>query len=239
MWLRDDIVRPSHSDFASPVVLTKKKGGHYRVCIDYRRLSAYPLPQNVKQIQGFLGLTGFFRKYIEGYATIALPLTKLTKKDAAFIFGVNKMRAFEALKNKLTNKPILQLYDPTAVTELHTDACKDGYAAMLMQRTTDRKELLPVYYYSKQTTSSESNYDSYTLEALAVARAVEKFRAYLLGIPFKIVTDCQAFENTLKKSVMPSNIREWAMMLQEFDFQIEHRAGIRMRHVDALSRARR
>lgn len=84
-----------------------------------------------------------------------------------------------------------------------------------------------VYYYSKQTTKSESNYDSYTLEVLAVARAVEKFRAYLLGIPFKIVTDSQAFEKTLKKSVLPRNVREWAMMLQEFDFQIEHRFGSR------------
>lgn len=97
--------------------------------------------------------------------------------------------------------------------------------------------MMPVYYYSKQATPSESNYDSYTLEALAIARAVEKFRVYLLGIPFKIITDCQAFEKTLKKSIIPRNVREWAMMLQEFEYTIEHRAGTRMRHVDALSRA--
>lgn len=91
-----------------------------------RAVSAFPLPQNVKNIQGFLGLTGFFRKYIEGYATIALPLTKLLKKDNKFIFGVDEMHAFEIPKKKLIEKPILKIYDPTAVTELHTDACKYG-----------------------------------------------------------------------------------------------------------------
>lgn len=178
-----------------------------------RAVIGFPEPQNVKQLQGFLGQTGFFRKYIKGYAKIAIPLTNLLKKVEVFYFGAAEKLAFEELKKLLADKPILSIYNPDTKTELHTDAFKDGYAAILMQEQ-EGNGLLPVYYYSKKTTEAEMKYDSYQLEALAVIRAVEKFRSYLLGIHFKIVTDCQAFEKTLKKKDVPVKVARWAMMLE-------------------------
>lgn len=202
-----------------------------------RAVLSFPEPKTVKQLQGFLGLTGFFRKYVEGYAQIARPLTTLLKKDAEFQFNIEQKAAFRQLQEKLANQPVLRIYDPEAVTELHTDACKDGLAAVLMQKQHGEKDFHPVYYYSKQTTPTEAKYDSYQLEALAIIRAVEKFRTYLLGIEFKIVTDCKAFEKTLHKKDVPTKVARWALMLEEYQYTVEHRSATRMKHVDALSRA--
>ncbi|GFW42380.1 hypothetical protein TNCV_239771 [Trichonephila clavipes] len=120
-------------------------------------------------------------------------------------------------------------------TELHTDACKQGYGAILLQEAEDGK-LHPVYYMSKKTNTAEEKYDSYELEVLAIINALKKFRVYLLGQPFKIVTDCSAFQKTMQKKELITRIARWALQLEEFDYEIEHRAGSRMKHVDALSR---
>lgn len=202
-----------------------------------KAVMCYPEPKTVKQLQSFLGLTGFFRKYVENYAYIAKPLTSLLKKDVDFNFDEQQRTSFWQLQMKLSNEPVLRIYDPMAVTELHTDACKDGIASVLMQRRSDEKDFHPVYFYSKMTTPAEANYDSYHLEALAIIRSVEKFRTYLLGIKFKIVTDCQAFEKTLRKKEVPAKVQRWALMLEEYEYEVEHRVASRMRHVDALSRA--
>lgn len=197
----------------------------------------FPEPCTIKQLQGFLGLSGFFRKYIEGFSKIARPLTELLKKNTDFVFSYNEKKAFNDLKVKLSQQPVLKIYDPSALTELHTDACQDGYGAVLMQKYVGEPDFLPVYYFSKKTTPAESKYDSYQLETHAVIKALEKFRVYLLGIRFKIVTDCQALEKTLHKKEVPTKVARWALMLEEYDYEIEHRSGSKMRHVDALSRA--
>ncbi|GFW23010.1 transposon Tf2-6 polyprotein [Trichonephila clavipes] len=89
---------------------------------------------------------------------------------------------------------------------------------------------------SKKTNIAEEKYDSYELEVLAIINALKKFRVYLLGQHFKIVTDCSAFQKTMQKKELITRIARWALQLEEFDYEIEHRAGSRMKHVDALSR---
>lgn len=79
-------------------------------------------------------------------------------------------------------------------------------------------------------------YHSYDLEILAIVRAVQKFRVYLLGLIFKIVTDCKAIQRTLMRNVISPKVARWALYLEEFSNTIEHRAGSRLKHVDALSR---
>ncbi|GFY29638.1 transposon Tf2-6 polyprotein [Trichonephila clavipes] len=88
---------------------------------------------------------------------------------------------------------------------------------------------------SKKTNTAEEKYDSYELEVLAIINALKKFRVYLLGQHFKIVTDCSAFQKTMQKKELITRITRWALQLEEFDYEIEHRAGSRMKHVDALS----
>jgi len=89
---------------------------------------------------------------------------------------------------------------------------------------------------SRKTNQCEEKYHSYELEVLAVIGALMKWRVYVLGLKFKIVTDCNAFLMTMKKKDVPLRVARWALYLQDFDYQIEHRSGTRMRHVDALSR---
>ncbi|GBN95131.1 Transposon Tf2-6 polyprotein [Araneus ventricosus] len=197
----------------------------------------FPEPANLKQIHSFLGLTGYFRKFIPKYSTIARPLSDLLKKDRKFKFGEEERISFNQLKLMLAEKPVLRIYNPNYETELHTDASLEGYGAILMQKSPDDKNFHPTYYMSKKTTDAEKKYSSYELEALAVIEAVKKFRVYLLGIPFKIVTDCSALEKTMQKKDLVTRVARWALLLEEFDYVIEHRSGTRMTHVDALSRS--
>ncbi|GFV52868.1 retrovirus-related Pol polyprotein from transposon 17.6 [Trichonephila clavipes] len=159
----------------------------------------FPEPTTIKQVQSFLGLTGYFRKYIKDYSKIAKPLSDLTRKENLFVFfGIQQKEAFEKLKKIMSEGPILHLYKYGRKTELHTDAYKQGYGAILLQEAEDGK-LHPVYYMSKKTNTAEEKYDSYELEVLAIINALKKFRVYLLGQHFKIVTDCSAFQKTMQK----------------------------------------
>ncbi|XP_045500927.1 uncharacterized protein LOC123698364 isoform X3 [Colias croceus] len=131
---------------------------------------------------------------------------------------------------------VLKIYDPNLETELHTDASAEGYGAVLLQRSLTDNKMHPVYYMSKKTSATEKKYHSYYLEILAIVEAVKKFRVYLLGIKFKIVTDCSALTMTLQKKDLPPRVARWALLLEEYDYTIEHRPAARMKHADALSR---
>ncbi|CAD6995745.1 unnamed protein product [Ceratitis capitata] len=196
----------------------------------------YPLPKDRKGIERFLGLTSYFRRFIRNYALIAKPLSDLLRKDKIVKWNDEELAAFQQLKACLSRNPVLRLYNPKAETKIHTDASKYGYGATLLQKWSDDQCFHPVQFMSRKTTSTEQNYSAYELEVLAIVEALKKWRIYVLGCKFKIVTDCNAFEQTMKKSDLPPRIARWAMFLQEFDHQIEHRSGVQMKHVDALSR---
>lgn len=194
----------------------------------------FAVPKNVKAVQSFLGLTGFFRKFVKDYSIIARPLTNLLKKDATFKLESKEYAAIENLKSALCDGPVLRIYCRGALTELHTDASKDGFGATLLQYFED--QLHPIFYWSKKTSKSESGRNSYILEVKAAYLAMKKFRHYLLGVPFKLVTDNIALTQTIRKRDVPREVAEWILYMADFDFKAEHRAGEKMRHVDCLSR---
>lgn len=200
-------------------------------------IANFPEPRSIKQVHSFVGLTSYFRKYIENYAIIARPLTELLKKDKLFYFGEEERRAFETLKTKLCKEPVLKIFEVGLDTEVHTDASKYGFAAILMQKDSQDGKFHAVHYMSKKTSPTEQNYHSYELEALAVVEGVRKFRKYLFGIHFKIVTDCSAFQKTLYKKEVSMKVARWVLFLQDFDYEIVHSAGKKMLHVDSLSRS--
>ncbi|GFT66402.1 retrovirus-related Pol polyprotein from transposon gypsy [Trichonephila clavipes] len=171
----------------------------------------FPEPTTIKQVQSFLGLTGYFRKYIKDYSKIAKPLSDLTRKENLFVFGTQQKEAFEKLKKIVSEGPILHLYKYGRKTELHTDAYKQGYGAILLQEAED-----------------ESYIPFTTCRKIQIQQKKRQ--------PFKIVTDCSAFQKTMQKKELITRIARWALQLEEFDYEIEHRAGSRMKHVDALSR---
>lgn len=198
-------------------------------------VKSFPLPVNVHSVRQFLGLAGYFRKYIKDFATIAKPLTHLIKKDVQFSWGNEHQEAFEALKEKLVSRPVLAIYDPERQTEIHTDASKWGIAGILLQVQKD-DTLKPVLYFSRQTNKHEQVYHSYELETMAVVESLKQFRIYLIGIEFKVITDCNAIRSTLSKRDLIPRIARWWLSIQEYTFTVEYRPGHKMLHADALSR---
>ncbi|GFT44482.1 retrovirus-related Pol polyprotein from transposon 17.6 [Trichonephila clavipes] len=161
----------------------------------------FPEPTTIKQVQSFLGLTGYFRKYIKDYSKIAKPLSDLTRKENLFVFGIQQKEAFEKLKKIMSEGPILHLYKYGRKTELHTDACKQGYGAIFVTRSRRWKVTSRLLHVEKNKYSRRKH-----------------------------------FRRLYKKKELITRIARWALQLEEFDYEIEHRAGSRMKHVDALSR---
>lgn len=197
----------------------------------------YPVPQNNKELQSFIGLSSYFRRFIPNFAIIAKPLYSLLKKNIPYEFGEEQMKSFDSIKLKLGEQPLLAIYNPNAITELHCDASSHGYGSILFQKQPDN-QFHPIFYYSHRTTESESRYHSYELEMLAIINFIKRFRVYLQGIKFKIITDCNSVALTLQKKDINPRIARWAMFLQNFLYEIEHRSGSQMQHVDALSRCK-
>lgn len=195
----------------------------------------FPEPKCTREVHSFLGLASYFRKFINSFATIAKPLYDLIRKDVDFQFNDQARSAFSHIKSLLLSTPVLSLYSPIATTELHCDASSHGYGAILMQKDKDNK-WHPVFYFSKRTTDTESRYHSFELETLAIVNAVKRFRIYLEGRPFTIITDCAALTLTLSKKHINPRIARWALELSNYDFKMIHRGNSQMRHVDALSR---
>lgn len=197
-------------------------------------VSNFPTPRNVHEVRQFIGLASFFRRFVRGFAIIARPLTDLLKNRVAWEWTDEQVKAFDTLKKRLVERLVMALYDAAFETELHTDASKTGIAGILMQRNKGGI-LRPVAYYSRKTTEDEQKLHSFDLETLAVIASLCRFRVYLLGVRFKIITDCNALRATLIKRDLIPRVARWWIQLQEYDCEIEYRPGSRMAHVDALS----
>ncbi|GFS76714.1 retrovirus-related Pol polyprotein from transposon 297 [Trichonephila clavipes] len=157
----------------------------------------YPEPKTTKEVQRFLGLTGYFRKFIPAYSVIAKPLSDLLRKDTPFNFDVKQKASFDELKRLLCQKPVLGIYRQNCETEIHTDASIDGLAAVLLQRFPDDNSLHPIYYMSRKTSETERKIYQLRTRSFSNHRSSQKFKVYILGMPFKIITDCNAFTKTM------------------------------------------
>lgn len=197
-----------------------EKGNVYPSPEKVKAVQNFPEPKNVKNVQSFLGLSGYFRKFIKSYSIIARPLSNLLRNETSFKFGFEEREAFNNLKKALIKNPVLKIFDYNDKTELHIDACQDGFGAILLQEAPDNT-LHPVHYFSRKTNNAERNYQSYELEVLAVIEALKKFRVYLLGLEFKIITNCIAFTQTMKKKDVSAKIWRWASLLEDFNYTIE------------------
>lgn len=199
-----------------------------------KSVKEFPVPTTIHQLRQFLGLISYFRKFIRNCAILTSPLTKLLKKDQPWIWNSEHDKAFVTLKETLTSDSVLTIFDPNKECLLYTDASRDGIAGILMQDTELGEK--PVHFYSRQTTKDEKKYHSFELELLAIVQSLTKFRHYLLGSHFRIITDCNAVRYALTKKEIIPRIARWVLSTQEFSYDITHREGTRMQHVDALSR---
>ncbi|UYV68366.1 hypothetical protein LAZ67_5004095, partial [Cordylochernes scorpioides] len=201
-----------------------------------KAIEEFPEPKNVHDIRRFLGLTNFFRRFVKDFARKAEPLSRLTKKGSQFEWKEEQRRSFGGLRKDLVEYPVLAHYNPELKTEVHCDASAEGLAGMVLQMDEDCKWRL-VYCVSKKTTEAEKMYHSSKLELMAIVWTLDRLRQFLVGIKFTVVTDCQALVYMNAKKTTNPQIARWYNLIQEYDFEIRHKPGEKMAHVDGMSRA--
>ncbi|XP_063590436.1 uncharacterized protein LOC134767369 [Penaeus indicus] len=194
-----------------------------------------PPPTSKKQVRSFLGLSGYYRRYIENYASIAAPLTELVKKSAPskVTWREEHQRAFDRLKYALT-KPILKLPDINNPFILRTDASEVGLGAVLLQEDADEK--LPVAYASRKLSNTEQKYSVIERECLAVVWATKKFYKFLYGREFYLETDHQPLVYLDTAKSLNGRLMRWALALQEYRMIIRYIRGSENVGADFLSR---
>ncbi|OMH79788.1 Retrovirus-related Pol polyprotein from transposon, partial [Zancudomyces culisetae] len=190
-------------------------------------------PTCVKELQSILGLTGYYRRYIEGYSKITSPLNKLLRKETKWCWESIHDDAINILKEKLITAPILGFPIWTEEFVLTTDASVTGVGAVLSQVVNGEERVIE--FASRTTNKSEQNYSICHLEALAVIWSVKKFKYYLWGRRFKIRTDHKSLLQIFNGSELTGRITRWAMILRSYDYYIEHLPG-KHNPADALSR---
>jgi len=148
----------------------------------------WPTPINLKQVRGFLGVCGWYRRFIKNYADITFPITEVLSSKETFKWTEAAQTAINTLKNLLTSAPVLQYPDFYRKFYLHCDASDFGISAVLVQLSKDGEEM-PIAFMSRKLSKSQRNYSVTERECLAVILAIEKFRCSLEMQPFEVVTD--------------------------------------------------
>ncbi|XP_073681655.1 uncharacterized protein [Garra rufa] len=195
-----------------------------------------PKPKTKTQVRAFLGLAGYYRCFIPNFSSLAAPLTDLTRKGQPerVQWSPAADDAFQEIKRILTSEPILRAPDFSCPFLLQTDASDTGLGAVLSQ--VQEGEEHPVLYISRKLVPAERNYATVEKEALAIKWAVLELRYYLLGRRFTLVTDHAPLQWMAKAKDTNARVTRWFLALQDFRFDIKHRAGAANSNADGLSR---
>ena len=194
-------------------------------------------PHNKTQVRAFLGLSGYYRKFVPNYSAIAGPLTDATKKGAPaeIAWDEPQSKAFETLKGCLSRAPILRLPNWKEPFTVRTDASDTGLGAVLLQES--HKLLCPVAYISRKLMPRERNYSTVEKECLAVVWAIDKFKRYLYGREFTLQTDHQPLMYMDRARMTNARVMRWALALQPYRYRLESIAGKDNVGADFLSRS--
>ncbi|GJS40242.1 putative reverse transcriptase domain-containing protein [Tanacetum coccineum] len=190
-------------------------------------------PKSPTEIRQFLGLAGYYQRFIEGFSKIAKPMTKLTQKKVKFEWGDKQEAAFQLLKQKLCSAPILALPEGSEDFIVYCDASIKGLGAVLMQREK------VISYASRQLKIHEKNYTTHDLELGAVVFALKIWRHYLYGTKCTVFTDHKSLQHILDQKELNMRQRRWLELLSDYDCDIRYHPGKANVVADALSRKER
>ncbi|CAK1585808.1 unnamed protein product [Parnassius mnemosyne] len=194
----------------------------------------YPTPNSAKEVKRFLGMAGWYRRFINNFSKISKPLNKLTNKNVRFEWTTEADESFNHLKTTLVSAPILKCPNFDLPFSIHCDASSLDVGGVLTQ-TYDGVEH-PIAYCSRSLAKNEINFSTSERELMAVIYALEQFRSYVEGTKCKIITDHASLLWFYKLNNPSGRLARWSMRLSQFDFEIEHRKGKLNVLPDALSR---
>jgi hypothetical protein len=187
-------------------------------------------PTNVTEIRSFLGLGGYYRRFIEGFSTIASPLTKLTRKEVRFVWSEECETSFQELKERLISASVLALPSGTEGFVVYSDASKRGLGCVLMQNRR------VIAYVSRQLKSHEVNYPVHDLELATVVFALRVWRHCLYGTQVQIFTDHKNLKYLMSQKELNMRQRRWVELIKDYDCVIDYHHGKANVVADALSR---
>jgi hypothetical protein len=197
----------------------------------------WPVPTKLKELQAFLGLANYYRRFITNFSRICSQLTALLKKNSPWYWGEKQQKAFDTLKQLFTSAPILIYPDSQKKFILETDASDFAIGAVLSQ--PDSRNLLhPIAFYSRKMLPAERNYDIYDKELLAVIDALKHWRHYLQDTvyPVEVWTDHRNLEYFLQTKTLTRRQARWALLISSYDIVIIYKSGKSNSKADALSR---
>lgn len=194
----------------------------------------WPAPKNVQEVMEFEGFAGFYRHFIKDFSRIMSPLTDLKRKDTAFVWGPVQQNAFDTIKQRMSEEPVLIIPDPTLPFVVETDASGYAYGACLQQ--DQGKGLQPIAYLSRKMIPAEKNYATHEQELLAIVRALQEWRHHLHGAHFTVYSDHGPLKYMATQPHLTSRQARWNEILSEYDFTIEYKPGKKNIVADALSR---
>ena len=198
------------------------------------KVKEWPTPTSSLEVQQFLGLANYYRRFVKDFAVIAKPLHRLTEKGAVFRWSEACQQAFAALRDKLTSTPILAFPDFSVEFVLDTDASGTGIGAVLTQVQEGTERVIA--YASRTLSKAERNYCVTRKELLAAVYFIRHFRPYLLGRKFTLRTDHGSLTWLCNFKQPEGQLARWLERLQEYDFEVVHRRGRSHQNADALSR---
>jgi hypothetical protein len=175
--------------------------------------------------EGNLGHTGYYRKFIKGYAQITTPMEKLLKKEAKFQWNEDCQKGLDTLKQKLGDHTILIFPDWNKEFHVHVDASSIALGTVLSHNQGKGDIDHPIAFASRKLSIAEKNYTTTEREGLAMVYALQKFRHYLLGSHFKMYTDHSALKYLVNKPVLGGRICRWLLLFQEYDFEVVVKPG--------------
>ncbi|WOH03791.1 hypothetical protein DCAR_0623191 [Daucus carota subsp. sativus] len=201
--------------------------------VDPKKIEAiwnWEVPKNVTEVRSFLGMAGYYRRFVEGFSKIAGPMTKLLRKNVPFQWTEEAQQSFDELKRRLTSAPVLTTPSGQGGFVVYSDASQQGLGCVLMQYGK------VIAYASRQLRPHEKSYPVHDLELAAIVFALKIWRHYLYGETFQIFTDHKSLKYLMSQKELNMRQRRWVELLKDYDCTLEYHPGKANIVADALSR---
>jgi hypothetical protein len=202
------------------------------IVVDPKKIKAiieWPVPKDVADIQSFMGITVYYRRFIEGFSKIAYPITSLQNKGTKFNWSQKCQDSFNQLKELVTSVPILKVEDPDRDFTVCVDAIKEGLGGVQTQVGH------VICYKSRKLKEHERNYVTHDLELATVLHALKMWQHYIMGRNFLLLTDNSGVKYLFNQLELNARQAKWLDFLSEFEFKVRHIKGKENKVVDALS----